>query len=135
MATEAVPASATVASTGLGLRYIGSHCYSYSGNIANAGTGAADSLMLDFTSGAGYIIAELFWEVDSEGGIVYDIHVKLNGIKIIDSEFDAAPTHGLWSTPVKLIIPPFTHFEFLYGADAEVTSACHLVGRVYGVDE
>ena len=55
MATEAVPANASVASTGLGIRYIGEHAYALSGIERDAGTGGANTTLLNFTSGAGYI--------------------------------------------------------------------------------
>ena len=35
--TDTIPVSASVASTGLGIRYIGEHCYAYSGTIEPGG--------------------------------------------------------------------------------------------------
>ena len=57
---EPIQPSANVAATGLGIRYIGEHCYALSGQF---GTGDVQSLttMLNFSTGSGYIIAD--WTV------------------------------------------------------------------------
>ena len=60
--TDTIPVSASVASTGLGIRYIGDWAYANSGWLSVA-TGA-DTVLLDFTSGAGMIKADLFWSFD-----------------------------------------------------------------------
>ena len=54
--TDTIPVSASVASTGKGIRYIGDYAYAYSGKIV-INNETVD--FLDFTSGAGYIVAKL----------------------------------------------------------------------------
>ena len=53
--TDTIPVSAGIASTGKGIRYIGDHCYAYSGTF-QAATSAAT--MLSFTTGSGFIVGE-----------------------------------------------------------------------------
>ena len=53
--TDVIPTSASVASTGLGIRYIGDYAYCLSGTF-DANTN--QQTVLDFTSGAGFIRAE-----------------------------------------------------------------------------
>ena len=67
---DTIPVSASIASTGPGIRYIGDYAYANSGWLAVA-TGA-DTVLLDFTSGAGMIKADLFWSFD------YDLLVNGN---------------------------------------------------------
>jgi len=55
MATEAVTANASVASSGLGLRYVGDRVYGFSGTHGNT---TAGETLFDFTSGAGVIVGE-----------------------------------------------------------------------------
>ena len=57
--TDTIPVSASIASTGLGIRYIGDHCYAYSGevNVANV-----ELSLLDFTTGSGLIVGKCKWE-------------------------------------------------------------------------
>ena len=52
--TDTIPVSASVASTGKGIRYIGDYAYAYSGNY-EANTTVIEGI-IDFTSGAGVIV-------------------------------------------------------------------------------
>ena len=52
--TDTIPVSASIASTGKGIRYIGSHAYAYSGSV---GVDNNETTLLEFTTGAGYITA------------------------------------------------------------------------------
>ena len=53
---DVIQPSASVASTGKGIRYIGEYAYAYSGSLA-VGTGAFEDL-LEFTTGSGIIRAK-----------------------------------------------------------------------------
>ena len=60
MAEASVPPEASVASTGKGIRYVGNWAYAHSGSVTNVDTGAAaQTTILDFTSGSGFIVAKL----------------------------------------------------------------------------
>ena len=54
--TDTIPVSASVASTGPGIRYIGDHAYGYSGVITQS---TSFQNYFNFTSGAGYIVADI----------------------------------------------------------------------------
>ena len=47
--------------------------------------------MLDFTTGNYYSVVAFNFSVDREGTGTYDIHIKLNGSRIYNSEFDGTP--------------------------------------------
>ena len=53
--TDTIPVSASIASTGKGIRYIGDHAYAYSGAVALDNT-TDENTYLEFTSGSGYIV-------------------------------------------------------------------------------
>ena len=129
---DVIQPSASVASTGKGIRYVGQHCYAYSGNITDAGTSGPNTVMLDYTTGSGYIVGQFQWEANHEGSLTVDIVVEFNGVPIYDSEFDASPSRGMWNTPLNVIIPPFTHVVFKFGASSGMEAASQFTGRVYG---
>ena len=52
--TDTIPVSASVASTGPGIRYIGDHAYANN----NASATDTETTILEFTTGTGYIIGE-----------------------------------------------------------------------------
>ena len=51
--TDTIPVSASIASTGTGIRYIGDYAYAYSGIVQASGS---DTTALDFTTGSGVIV-------------------------------------------------------------------------------
>lgn len=116
MATGAVLSTAgpNDASTGLGVRYLGSnHCYAFSGQV---GTDSTQTLatMLNFTTGNHYIIGS--WTVcgavnkdgDSGTGGIDQFYFSLNGllIHIIKTETGEEDQPGSYTIPV--LIPPFS---------------------------
>ena len=54
--TDTIPVSASVASTGKGIRYIGDYAWALSGDIATSSTAYIEHLA--FTTGSGFIVAE-----------------------------------------------------------------------------
>ena len=142
MATEAVRPNASIASTGLGLRYIGSgaeqHAYAISGGL---GADPSDQVALSFTSGSGYILAEFTVnqfvnpanpaDFDHTLGII-----KFNGEQVANmlcgtTEVDM-PSQGF----IKIIIPPFTEVLVTLrsaSTDADDIGTVVMAGRVYGV--
>lgn len=133
MATELVPASGNVASTGLGLRYIGDHCYAFSGLITDNDSGYAAIPALDFTSGSGYIDAKLSILSDEYGGAALLTEIQLNEIPVFRLNLDASGAGGYqFDNPFYMIIPPFTHFVLNVGANQTVVFTAMLTGRVYG---
>jgi len=135
--TDVIPTSASVASAGLGIRYIGSHIYCYSGEFIMT---TSEQTLLDFTSSAGgYIVANLVAcgavnQGNGAGGIT-TWQLSFNGEPVIDLKTetyaDRAPAFGF--TPI--IIPPLTEVKLT--ADSSTTDAGFkitgsIVGRVYG---
>ena len=140
MAEASVPPEASVASTGLSIRYIGDHCYAYSGFFSS---NTSAQTVLDFTTGSGYIIGILQADafVETAGDIGSGAHglcyVEFNGINVAllktDGQYEDMPA----VTTVNLVIPPFTEVRVKY--DASVTTATiegcvSLTGRVYGAE-
>ena len=135
---EGIPPTASVASVGLGINYIGSHCYAYGGtNIVTAAT--TPRTFLEFTTGSGYIHAKFFFGYDTTGAasgneIGYEIFV--NDISIIDNT--GYYGHG-WSltgsSPPELILPPFTKVTVQMETDDSggLRLNAFMTGRVYDV--
>ncbi len=138
MPPEAVPSNASVASTGLGLRYIGNWAYAYSGYIGY--NNAAAVPLLDFTSGSGFIVAQWQYSVMDDGEQINEddtrVVIKFNGIKVFVNVDSGSPNRVATAWP-ELIIPPFT--EVLTTME-NITDSSNLAGyfyisgRVYGAD-
>ena len=133
--TDTIPVSASIASTGLGIRYIGDHAYAYSGLIASSGTEASPISILEFTSGAGLIVAEFSCcksDPNTEEGL---FAVTLNEGVVAKQFFRTNQAGYDEAFPIvfKIIIPPFTKVQLLSGFEnpsGDVTGS--MTGRVYG---
>jgi len=134
---DVIPTSASIASTGLGVRYIGNWAYAYSGLIASSGTEGSPISILEFTTGAGLIVAKFSCcKSDSvaERGL---FAVSLNGAIVAKQFFRAASTAYDETFPMvfKIIIPPVTEVQLLSGFEnpaGDVTGS--MTGRVYGAE-
>jgi len=141
---EPLPPDASTASTGLGLRYVGSgdthqFCYAYSGQTSLA-SGAA-STMLDFTSGSGVILALVQSSHDTtqmSAGQTLSTEIQFNELVIYDHltlRTDTDTQTVDLGSPINLIIPPFTHVKII-GATSDagpIPTTYQLTGRVYGL--
>jgi len=135
--TDVIPTSASTASTGLGIRYVGQHCYAISGTVTTAsGAGAATTALLDFTTGSGYIVATVAAQNDETGGGTTYFSVKFNGGKVIDARWDSSSSAGIiLDFPFPLVIPPLTRVEVLCGVGSGTNVfTSQIVGRVYGAE-
>jgi len=139
MAAEAVLSTASIASTGLGIRYIGSDwAYGYSGYVGF--NNAAAVPLLDFTSGSGFYVAKWQFSVmDDNEGINEDdtrVVIKFNGEKVFVNIDSGSPNRVGTAWP-ELIVPPFTEVE---ATMQNITDASNLAGfffvsgRVYGAE-
>ena len=132
---DVIQPSASTASTGPGIRYIGQHCYAYSGavNIAKPSIG---NTMLDFTTGSGYIDMQFqYGRRDFSGDDIY-FKIFLNSVLVQTTGNDTTQS-AQYSQPLMLIIPPFTHVEVLgRNITADTDRECFAIirGRVYGAD-
>ena len=105
--TDTIPVSASIASTGKGIRYIGGFAYAYSGPVAADNTATA---LLDFTSGSGVFVG-VYCPMYMTGGLQsrdYVFLVKLNGETVIERIFTQNYGDENRLLENKIIIPPFT---------------------------
>ena len=132
MPPEAVPSNASVASTGLGIRYIGEHCYAFSGDVVVAQAGMTP--VLEFTSGSGYILGSLQIGSTSGSGVNTDMHIYFNDVMVMQGEFGSTgPTYPTASIPWDFLIPPNTKCSFnLSSQSGDLIFQSIFIGRVYG---
>jgi len=142
MAEASVTPEASVASPGLGLRYIGDHAWCMSGTFDAT---QSTQICLDFTSGAGYILADFQFNaaicvVNSScvgSGYTQGFAVKFNDrvVALVKAEGlnEDMPTTGIQ----RLMIPPLTHVIVTVisnTADSSFDSTVNMTGRVYGAE-
>ena len=128
---DPVQPEASVAQTGLGIRYIGEHAYALSGIERDAGTGGANTTLLNFTSGAGYIRGTLDFSNTSSGGQDVYFQLLFNEIEVIDLKEGSA---SLVPFKFNILIPPKTQVVAQWGSAGTFDGNCFLVGRVYGAE-
>jgi len=119
------------ASTGLSLNIIGNHCYAYGPASTSAGTGA-DTTALLFTTGNYYSVFDYIGFVNTENAanICY-IEMYMNDTAVFVALYNN-PQDMRDDQPVKLIIPPYTKFEFKVGQASGGTAwTVIMTGRIY----
>jgi hypothetical protein len=131
---EGIPPTASVASVGPRINYVGEWAYAMSGVIALSGSATS---YLSFTSGSGIIVAQVQIFTDWEGlvDVPMTVQIFLNETGVIFERRASAGGNNYTGDEItyNLIIPPFTLVEVkLHSADAEEASAI-LTGRVYDV--
>jgi hypothetical protein len=136
MAEASVTPEASVASPGLGLRYVGQHCYAYSGTVD---VDATETNLLKFTSGSGYIVARWLpqYMVESHVGDDFRFVVYFNDQVVASVIMAAAADRDAFYRDVDLIIPPLTEVKMT--ADNKTQNVARLVGgiltgRIYGAE-
>jgi len=136
--TDVIPTSASIASTGLGIRYIGKHVYGYNEVALNNSTVS----QFEFTSGAGYIVATYNCTFDlgnATANKMMGFHIFFNDIEVI-TQYVYFSTVGGGVTDLDnnwpILIPPFTKvkIEAQTQLAANVPSWGSIVGRVYGAE-
>ena len=107
---DIIPISASTASTGKSIRYIGNHSYGYSGLFEFDNSGFAAGL--DFTTGSGYHKARIYWGYPETSGDNIQSQIFLNDLKVYSQfhnnthlDFTQAPMY------IEIIIPPQTHVQ------------------------
>lgn len=125
-----VQPSASVAATGLGIRYIADYVYAASGLITDDSSGSAASTMLSFTSGSGFIVGKIDFSDNSTGGADIYFEIAYNGETVTQMK------GGQEFLPLKfdIIIPPFTIVLVKWGSQSNFVGNCFLTGRVYGAE-
>ena len=141
--TEAddIQPSASIASPGLGIRYIGEHCYAFSGGV---GASTSEQTVLDFTTGSGYIVATLTMtgpirmgtaqiHAGYTRGYQLDLNSQTAGLYKVESVSEDMPSE----IEVQILIPPFTHVVLSCvdnDTHASYLGTANITGRVYGAD-
>jgi len=129
--TDVIPTSASTASTGKGIRYIGKWAYAYSGSSA---PGSGPTTFLEFTTGSGLIVGKFELNADYAGigGNNLQIEIYFNDLKLVQ-ERDVGNDFVPGDTSYDVIIPPFTKVQIDLGA-ASGTASVNFTGRVYGAE-
>ena len=133
--TDTIPVSASTASTGLGIRYIGEYCYAYSGqvNVTNV-----ELSLLEFTTGSGLIVGEMQVGSNNAENEDYEMKVYFNDLIIFSNTFhQQGATYVDIAPAIPIIIPPFTLVKATMDniADTDVRRwTIGLTGRVYGAE-
>jgi len=133
-----VQPSASVAATGLGIRYVGTDpmfVYAFSG-LSN-GTGAFVDV-LDFTSGVGVINAQyqLTADWDGIGSDQLFIDLYFNEVQLSRERANINSGEGPHlNRPYYVIIPPLTRFRLAIKTDSTASrTGIFFSGRVYGAE-
>ena len=129
-----VQPAASVAATGLGIRYIGEHAYAYSGGINVPAS--TDEPLLVFTTGSGYLVALFQFTIHEKNYSDNSTFiVSLNDEVISYTETEDTETAGM-DSPITLIIPPLTKVKvtaFTTGS-GDIDHGAMITGRVYGAE-
>jgi len=133
---EGIPPTASVASVGPGIRYIGNWAYALSGQMDDF---TSYTTGLEFTTGAG-IIKGLFQfdsmtQTSSIGnGDTTLFKISLNGQVVSITKLEGAQEDMPPTVQVYLILPPFTEVEVQYRGStnsSDYPTFLRFSGRVY----
>ena len=125
---DVIQPSASIASPGKGIRYIGNWAYAYSGMVA--GATASETTYLEFQTGAGLIQGE-FAVGSTNETTRKSVYIYFNDILILWQDIDNTYP---WPNKFNFIIPPLTLVKITLqlGADDGMKSWFTFSGRVYG---
>ena len=137
--TDTIPVSASVASTGLGIRYIGDYAYAYGGLVQINDTAVTH---LSFTTGAGIISAKISMTgavkaTDINNGEAVLFICYLNDEAVFNVKLNPKLEGLPGETIIPIIIPPLTKVEIKatsVSTAADYVCSCILAGRVYGAE-
>jgi len=101
----------------------------FSGQVV--ATGGATETLFEFTTGGEYIMGELCFTENERGSNAIELKGFLNGVRIIDYEYDASPMDTRNVYPI--LIPPYTTFLFQFIAQGtNINGTAWFVGKVQG---
>ena len=135
---DVIQPSASIASTGKGIRYIQNWIYGYSGLVSAL---TSPQTVLDFTSNAGVIVGviQLNSAIDDDNmslSLASSLNIQLNGVSVAilgAGADDAFPPSK--SERTDIIIPPLTVVSMILdttGVQADRFASATITGRVYG---
>ena len=137
--TDTIPVSASVASTGLGIRYIGDYAYAYSGQVTAS---TSKQTVIETTSGKGIIVCRIQFNGFNHENVPGDgvngmATISFNDINVSILRSESGQEDAPYSVYEKFVIPPFTKVKVTVDADSTSASyfgSVNLVGRVYGAE-
>ena len=132
-AADVIQPSASIASTGKGIRYVGNWAYAYSGSV---GVDNNETALVESVSQSGIIVAEFQPQYLVKSGDDYFFQVYLNDLVVIGLHLIAADTYTPYEKS-KVIIPPLTLVKITAQNTTDSSNnnvAAVLTGRVYGAD-
>ena len=136
--TEAdVQPSASIASVGKGIRYIGNRAYAYSGEF---GTASTEFTVLDFTTGSGYILGEFTFNAAVrmalvDVGAICAFSLQFNDEVISKVKIDTNDKDMQSQGYQRVVIPPYTKVLVSVNCSEDTASekiTVTFTGRVYG---
>ena len=134
--TDTIPVSASIASTGKDLRYVGNYCYGYSGLVTVQNSPVA---LFETTTGSGVIVCQIGMFTSDSSTNNAEIAVSLNDVNVIVFEV-LNTTQGDYLNgfaPMDLIIPPLSKFKLTAvntASSSGMTWYATVTGRVYGAE-
>ena len=132
--TDVIPTSASIASTGKGIRYLGKYCYAYSGAISVANT---EVELLGFTAGSGVIVAQVQFCYPNTSTEDYQYTIKFNDEIIFSYLVNDRYGQSEPDNYINIVIPPLTQVSMTAANTTDTdarTQAVILTGRVYGAE-
>jgi hypothetical protein len=131
-----VQPSASVAATGLGIRYVGNWIYGYSGAV---GADDSETDLINANSGSGIIVAEVMFRYagTSPEGDNYVYRIRLNGEIVLSYLVDQTLENYAARHLAPIIIPPLTEVRLTAQNTTDGSThnqAALLTGRVYGAE-
>ena len=132
---DVIQPSASIASTGPGIRYIGNSAYAYSGQINTLSNNTALTY-LDFTTGAGYIVGYFHFSIDVLTGDDMTFNITFNDLTIWEQRYGNTDPAEFQQWPARLVIPPLTAVKLLItDHSSNAVPVCAIfTGRVYGAE-
>ena len=137
--TDTIPVSASIASTGKGIRYIGNYAYAFSEPLDATLTQAT---LLDFDTQSGFIIASINYTgymgpdgTSASAGLRGICSIYFNNIRVYQIMTDNDSGNMTQTYGPELIIPPATQVAVKTVSTsntADYVAQCAITGRVYG---
>ena len=132
---DVIQPSASIASTGKGIRYIGNWAYAYSGEVASSATDFVT--LLEYTTGSGLIDFEWEYDYSSNSGDDAGFRLQLNDITVASIFVNGGVTTPSDERQHRIIIPPFTKVRMQarnQSNNETIFFFGRMSGRVYGAD-